>query len=196
MGLMAWSSGASHQLINVLNHACLSMSYTTINDIIKALADRSIEDARQIAARPHAIAYDNINFSGSIYAEQTPNSMSKVLSGSFSVIYEVDAKEEDVQVAPMMKNLLNSSPLTMSDLRASEKAMKSYLGQTAVNISKILFKNIDGFADYRGHRQFQNILHRQLPPGHKTRFYPLRASTIEEASIPGNLLVHDDIYLV
>lgn len=37
---------------------------------------------------------------------------------------------------------------------------------------------------------------RPLPPDHKTLFYPIRVSTIEEASIKGNILVHDDIYLV
>ncbi|KAH8990029.1 hypothetical protein EDB86DRAFT_3245022 [Lactarius hatsudake] len=35
-----------------------------------------------------------------------------------------------------------------------------------------------------------------LPVGHKTIFHPLCVSMIEEASVDGNLLVHDDIYLV
>lgn len=37
--------------------------------------------------------------------------------------------------------------------------------------------------------------HRPLPAGHKTKFYPLKVTTIEEASIKGNLLVHDNMYL-
>lgn len=34
-----------------------------------------------------------------------------------------------------------------------------------------------------------------LPKGHNTKFYPLRTSTIEEASVPGNIAVHEDTYI-
>ncbi len=37
---------------------------------------------------------------------------------------------------------------------------------------------------------------RPLPKGHKTIFHPLRATTIEEATVTGNLHVHDDVYKV
>jgi hypothetical protein len=37
---------------------------------------------------------------------------------------------------------------------------------------------------------------RPLLVDHKTVFHPLRSSTIEEASIDSNLLVHNDVYLV
>ena len=46
------------------------------------------------------------------------------------------------------------------------------------------------------HPSLQHIARRPLPKGYKTVFYPLRASTIEEASIEGNLLVHNDVYIV
>ncbi|KAF8267864.1 hypothetical protein EI94DRAFT_1700714 [Lactarius quietus] len=42
----------------------------------------------------------------------------------------------------------------------------------------------------------QHPQRQSLPVGHKTVFHPLRASTIEEASIDSNLLVHNNIYLV
>ena len=32
--------------------------------------------------------------------------------------------------------------------------------------------------------------------GHKTKFYPLRATTIEEVSVGSNLAVHNDVYTV
>lgn len=34
-----------------------------------------------------------------------------------------------------------------------------------------------------------------LPKGHKTKFYPLQTSTIEEASVAGNIQVHKDMYI-
>jgi hypothetical protein len=37
---------------------------------------------------------------------------------------------------------------------------------------------------------------RTLRPTNRNTFHPLQASTIEEASIDGNLLVHDNVYLV
>ena len=44
IGLMASSSGASCQLINVLNHSCLLMSFTTLNNILKTIANCAIEE--------------------------------------------------------------------------------------------------------------------------------------------------------
>jgi hypothetical protein len=52
---MAFSTGASRQLINVLNHSCPSMSFTTLSKIIKTISDRAIEEARWVASRPHAL---------------------------------------------------------------------------------------------------------------------------------------------
>ncbi|KAF8219473.1 hypothetical protein L208DRAFT_1550107 [Tricholoma matsutake] len=89
LGLMAWSTGASRQLINVLNQGCLSMSYTSIFSIIQALAKRALEDARVIAAGPHGLQYDNYNQSTSIHPEQGPNAPNKVQSGTVGVLFEV-----------------------------------------------------------------------------------------------------------
>lgn len=195
---MAWSTGASRQLINVLNKSCLSVSYNSISNIIKALADRSIADARRVAAGPHGLGYDNINMSSSIFVEQAPGSMSKVQSGTFGVIYELlNANEKDMELAPMILRLKESSPLKITDLRPSLESIKSYQFQTAVNVSKILFKYEESFTSaYKNHPELQNKPRHRIPKDHKTKFYPVRCSTIEEASIKGNILVHDDIYLV
>lgn len=119
---MACSSAASHQLINILNHLCLSMSFTTLNKILKIIADCAIEEACMIASRPHTLAYDNINLTGSIYAEQTPGGMSKAQSGTFVMIYEMpSAQTADMEVEPMMQKLIKAcaSPLMISHLRPS-----------------------------------------------------------------------------
>jgi len=34
-----------------------------------------------------------------------------------------------------------------------------------------------------------------MPNGHKTRYFPLCATTIEEATVQGNLAIHEDAYL-
>ena len=89
LGLMAWSMGASRQLLNVLYQAGLCSSFTSIGKVIESLANHSIDQAKLISSGPHALAYDNINLSSSIFVEQTPSSMSKVQSGTFAVIFEL-----------------------------------------------------------------------------------------------------------
>lgn len=194
---MARSTGASWQLMNVLNQSCWTPAYRSIVKIIAALASHAIEDARRVAAGPHSLAYDNINISSSIFVEQTPSAMSKVQSGMFGVIYKLfNASPEHMRLAPMMKRLKESKPLTMASLRPSIEARTSYHSQTMVNIAKILMKYAPGFDKYQTHPILQNQPRHQLPKDLKTKFFPTRASTIEEASIKGNLLVHEDIYVV
>ncbi|KAH9036997.1 hypothetical protein EDB85DRAFT_1888642 [Lactarius pseudohatsudake] len=65
-----------------------------------------------------------------------------------------------------------------------------------ITIVQILMKYVKGFETQQLDVALQHPKRRPLPDGHKTIFHPLRASTIEEASIDGNLLVHDDVYLV
>ncbi|KAF8906798.1 hypothetical protein CPB84DRAFT_1744923 [Gymnopilus junonius] len=160
LGLAAWASGASKEVMMVLHHSCLSMSYSSINSIVTSLADSAIEKAQKAASGPHALAYDNINILTSIFVEQKPGMPNKVQSGTFAV----------------------SLPMTLED--------------TVINICNILFKHVNGFEQLKDSPLFQHPPWRTIPIGHKTKFYPLRAMTIEEASVDGNLAIHNDIYTV
>lgn len=75
-------------------------------------------------------------------------------------------------------------------------AKQSYASQMAVTIVCILTKYVQGFETQAPNTLLHHIPHWPLPPRPKTIFYPLPATTMEEASIDGNLLVHDDVYLV
>jgi hypothetical protein len=196
-GLMAWvTTCGSQQLLNTLNGACLTMSFPSIKKIVDTLADHAIAAARKISLGPHALQYDNVNTSTSIYVEQTANTKSKVQSGTFSILYELpNASPEHMDIAPMMTRLQNSSPLRISDLRPTIEAAKAYKFQTRINIIRILTKHVKGFSTYENHPQLQHQPRRPLPNGVKTKFYPLRCATIGEATITGNLLVHDDVYI-
>ena len=197
LGLQAWACGTSRQMINVLHRTCLVVSYPSIASMVQALADRSIERAKAAVLQPHALAYDNINISSLIFVEQGPNTMSKVQSGTFAVVYELlNACVKDMDIKPMIKRLRCSSPLVFSDLWMTPHARQSYLSQTVVTIVRVLTKYVKGFEMQALDAMLQYTPHWPLPPGHKMTFHPLRASTIEEASIDGNLLVHDDVYLV
>ncbi|KAF8055297.1 hypothetical protein FPV67DRAFT_1436466 [Lyophyllum atratum] len=199
LGLVASATGTSREMINILHTACLSMSYNSISNIIDTLADSSIADARKTAAsEPTLMAYDNINITTSIFVEQAPGAMSKVQSGTFGVLYKLYKSPEfkDMLAAPMMIRFQNSSPLEMSDVRGPAVARQSYHTQTAINVAHALFRYVTGFAAYPSHPKLQHSPRRKLSNGHKTVFHPLRATTIEEASVQGNLLNHDDIMVV
>lgn len=194
---MAWSTGASKQMIDVLHLSCLSMPYTTIRQVIEAISLGCVREAARIARGPHGLGYDNINLSTSIFVEQGPRTPSKVQSGTFAVIYELyGAMREDMLAAPMHSRLLSSTPLTISELRPTRESFEKYFHQAKVTIAQVLFKYVDGLHHFSSHSQFQYAVRRAVPPRtHRTIFHPLRATTIEEASVEGNLLVHDDVYL-
>ncbi|KAG6835025.1 hypothetical protein H0H93_005508 [Arthromyces matolae] len=197
MGLVALSTGASRDLINIMHTSCLSISYTSISNMIRTLSARSIESARTLAAtEPIGISYDNVNVSTSIFVEQVPGALSKVQSGTFSVLYRLcNARREDMLAAPIIERFQNSKGLTIADLRGSSLARESYQTQSIINIAQVLFKYVNGFENYRDRREFLHPPRRKLPDGHKTEFHPLQASTIEEASIEGNIQNHEDIMI-
>ena len=197
LGIAAWMNGASKELMTILHHSCLSMSYASINSILGALADSALDKARQVASGPHALAYDNINISTSIFVEQVPGMPNKVQSGTFAVIYELlNANLGHMDIQPIVERLKSSSPLLLSDLRPGKDAMMSYSTQVTVNICKILFKYVNGLEEISTDSLFRHPSRRQMPSGCITKFHPLRVATIEEASTEGNLLVHDDVYTV
>ena len=116
---MAWSTGTFQQLINVLHQASLIVSYPSILEVVQTLASKSIENARKIVAGPHCYQYDNINISTSIFVEQVPGTMSKVQSGTFSIIYQLPTTVpvKSMKLALMMLRFQwDPKPLTMSDL--------------------------------------------------------------------------------
>jgi hypothetical protein len=145
-------NGASKELMTILHHSRLSLSYDSINSILNALADSSIDKARQVASGPHALAYDNINISTSIFVEQVPGMPNKVQSGTFAVIYELlRANPVHMDIQSMVERLKTSSPLLLSDLRPRENALISYSTQATINICHILFKYNNGFENIKTH---------------------------------------------
>ena len=185
-------------MIDVLHQSALSMSFVSISHIIDALAEHSLEEARKaVRIGPHALAYDNINLSTSIFVEQTANTPNKMQSGTFPVIYKLlNAKPEDMKLEPMISRLKNSAPLTISDLRPSKRSLESFISQSSINVARILFKYVKGFDYIKNDPSLQHPTRRALTKGYKTKYYCLRASTIEEASVQGDILVHDNIYCI
>ena len=128
IGLTAWGTGASRRMIDILHQSALTMSYTSVLKVLESLSEHSLQTARDYVNNfPHALAYDNINISTSIFVEQRENMPSKVQSGTFPVIYELlNANPEHMQLEPMIVRFKMSSPLNMSDVRPRKEALWSF----------------------------------------------------------------------
>ncbi len=82
----------------------------------------------------------------------------------------------------------------MSDLRLSKKSLKLFIAHSAINVTNTLLKHVKGFDYIKDDLLLQHPEQQALPKGHKMKYYCLRANTIEEASVQGNILVHDNVY--
>jgi hypothetical protein len=197
-GLFLWSTGSSRKTIDALFRCSLTISYDSIGKLLSQLSQRCITLAKQIASSPHMFCYDNINISSSIFVEQrgaaTP---AKVQSGTFGILYGLrNATLDDLKLQPIINRYRNCKGLSPSDLRLSLDQLKCLNHQFSVIILRILFKHCPLYSGYSSHPALQSISRRPLAVGGKTEQFPLRTTTIEESSIHGNLMVHDDAYLV
>lgn len=141
--------------------------------------------------------YDNINISSSIFVEQrgaaTP---AKVQSGTFGILYKLrNASLDDLKLQPILSRYRSFKGLSPLDLRLSLDQLVCLSHQFSVIILRVLFKHCSHYSDYASDPDLQPISRRPLAVDGKTEQFPLRTTTIKEASIQGNLTVHDDAYL-
>ena len=152
----------------------------------------------QVASRlPHSIGWDNTNISTSVFVEQREFAPPKVQSGTTSMTYSLrNATPDDMLLQPVFENRRRLDMITFNtDIRPGRSQMRAMLASFELDIVKILVDNQSGF-DYLKdnpllrHRQF-----RPPPPNHKTEEFVLRTTTIEEASIDGNIRVNENVYI-
>lgn len=142
--------------------------------------------------------YDNINISSSIFVEQrgaaTP---AKVQSGTFGILYGLQsATLNDLKIQPIVQQYRSCTGLSPPDVCLSRDQLTHLQHQFSVIILRVLFKHCDGYSKYISDAALQPLPRRPLPVGVKTKQFPLRTTTIDESSIVGNLMVHDDAYSV
>ena len=126
----------------------------------------------------------------------------KVQSGTFAMVYllasfysgPVDVMQ--VELEPIMQHLKHCKGLSLDNLSILDSQALAVQQDFSVLIVQILLQHCLCFDDsYRQHASLQFPSHRPMPNGHKTRYFPLRAMMIEEATVHGNLAVHEDVYL-
>ena len=148
----------------------------------------------------HVFCYDNVNLSTSIFVEQRGAgnfSPAKVTSGTFAVLYKVrNGNPENMKLAPIIERFKSVKGLTFNlDLQPTVIQFQFFLFQLKVVVTRILTKYVKGFESYSKDQVLQHKPRRPIPQGYITEQFPLRATTIEEATVRGNLLFHDDIYI-
>ena len=108
--------------------------------MLHQLAARSVEHAARIASGPHALCWDNINIKTSIFVEQRENAPAKVQSGTFAIIYEINADPMDIQLSPMLERAQRAVDLTFNaDIRPSSEQRQLFRNQLRVHVINILF---------------------------------------------------------
>ena len=153
-----------------------------------------------IGSGNHVFCYDNVNLSTSIFVEQRGTfSPAKVTSGTFAVLYKVrNGNPEHMRLAPIIERFKSVNGLKFNlDLQPTATQFESFLVQLKVIVTRILTKYVKGFdsEQYSKDQALQHKSRRPMPKGYITEQFPLRATMIEEATVRGNLLFHDNIYV-
>ena len=197
-GLFLWTTGCARQTIEALHRCGLSVSYTSVLHIIESLASHCIQLAIKVGAGIHVFCYDNVNISTSIFVEQRGSlGPEKVTSGTFGVIYKVrNGDPEHMKLAPILERLKTSKGLDFNrDVRPTRSQLESFQFQLKIVIVHVLTKYSEHFKSYTTHPALQHKPRRPMPKGYVTEQYPIRATTIDEATVRGSLLYHEDVYL-
>jgi len=176
----------------------LSVAYTSVLNAVSSLATQCVDLAVNVGSGIHVFCYDNVNISTSIVVEQRgASSPAKVTSGTFAILYKVrNGNPQHMKLAPIIERFKRVKGLTYNhDLELTVIQRTSFHFQLVTVVVRVLTKYVKGFESFSKDRALQHIPRRAIPKGYVTEQFPLRATTIEEATVRGNLLFHDDIYV-
>ncbi|KAJ7144018.1 hypothetical protein C8R44DRAFT_602380 [Mycena epipterygia] len=200
-GLFLWSTGCSRATIDALFRCGLSVCYDSVLNLIESLADHCMLECIKIILHPHSFNYDNLNLSTSIFVEQRGAAgPAKVQSGTFAIFYRLrNASLDHMLIGPIMKRFKafgKSKGLQFNlDIKPSLDHLRSCHEQLLIVVIHCLFKHNEGFEEVAKHASLKHTVRRAIPVGYTTDQVPSRATTIEEATVRGNLLFHDDVYI-
>ena len=190
----------SHQQlpINALHRCGLSVCYPSVLDNLGDLADHCIKLAVEVGSGIHVSCYDNVQISTSIFVEQRGSSRpGKSTSGTVGLLCKVRNGDPDhMRLAPILERFKLVKGLEFNrDIRPTHQQHKSFHIQLKVAVIRVLLEYCPSFQSYATDPALQNLPRRPMPPNYITEQFPLRATTIEKATVNGNLFYHDDVYI-
>ncbi|KAF8545684.1 hypothetical protein OG21DRAFT_1428847, partial [Imleria badia] len=196
--LFLWMNGASRQTLEALHKCGLCISFSSLTSLLHQLASQSLERASQVARGLHALCWDNINIKTSIFVEQRDSAPAKVQSGTFAILYEINADPDDMRLSSMLARAQRASDLTFEgDVRPTVQQWRSFGCQLRIHVINILLKSSKAFKEFQ-HSNDPRLTHPErwkMPAGSQTKQYSLRTLTIDESSISGNIAVVNDVYI-
>lgn len=197
-GIALYAYRVPRRVIDALNHIGFCCSYNTAIQAIEVLANAEVAKAKDLVLnRPFGIGYDNFNRSISVHAEQrgaefTPE---KTTAGTVQGAYAlVNADLKHMELEPIRQRLLKAPSLTIFDVFPSCEQIKNSRHQYQVHIFNVLADYTAGFDRLRASPSLKFTLRKPKVPGQKSEFYLLRASTIDEATVEGNIMVMEDFF--
>ncbi|KAJ7091714.1 hypothetical protein C8R43DRAFT_1092475 [Mycena crocata] len=197
-GLFLWSTGCARQTIDALFRCGLSICYDGVLNLIDSISHYCDDDSARTSEEIHAFDYDNMNLTTSIFVEQRGSAgPSKVTSGTFGILYKLrNAIPEHMLIAPIMKRFKAAPGLHFNrDIKPSQDQLMSFHDQLIIVTIRILTTHTSGFEYLAKSDLLQHKERRAIPVGYITHQSPTRATTIEQATVRGNLLYHDEVYL-
>ncbi|KAJ7211405.1 hypothetical protein GGX14DRAFT_362904 [Mycena pura] len=199
MTLFWWKNGASRESLEVLQNLGLSKCFDSAQTIIASVADYCIEDACIEARDPNGFManWDNVNISTSDFVEQRSGGPAKVQSGTYAILYRIrNPNPRAMAIGPLLSRAEIAPDLdfNLDVCPTLDQSINTYCNFRAYAV-RVLFRYNKGFNDYSTILTLQSIPRRRLPDDYMTHQLPVRLSTIEENSIPGNLAVHHDVFV-
>ncbi|PPQ69090.1 hypothetical protein CVT24_000134, partial [Panaeolus cyanescens] len=191
LGIFLWSNGCSRHTIDALHRCGISVSYSSVVKSIEDLANHSMLLAITAALTLcFAFCYDDITTRGA-------RGSTNVTSGIFGVVYKLrNATPGHMKLGPILERSRQAGGLDFNrDLRPTHEQLGSFQSQLKVLIVRVLTTYSASFSHYKAAPLLQHIPRRQMPSGHVTEFFPIRATTTEESTVRGDINYHDDVFL-
>jgi hypothetical protein len=211
LGIFYHSTSVPEKVIEMLAHAGLSISLTSIHSAVKSL---SLEASRKIKAAVRtlatAFAYDNfdINFKSSEPTVEHPSSFVSATSAtaiplfgvsnpealrSSQCYWEKDPKNPSPSAQPIKINLegLSAFHLQSSSRKAPGQKFSPLLANYAWHIRDILIQRGEHFGSLAPHLAQPAAVNRI--PLHQTTQIPCRSMNIKESMPDGNIEVMESL---
>ncbi|KAJ7659847.1 hypothetical protein B0H17DRAFT_954562 [Mycena rosella] len=201
MTLFWWKNGASRESLEVLQNLGLSKCFDSAQTMVDSVADYCIDAARVEAQTPNGFMgnWDNVNISTSDFVEQRSGGPAKVQSGTYAILYRLRNPNPRAMTLGSLLARAEATPnldFNNDVCPTLAQSIGTYCNFRAY-VVRVFFRYTKGFdTEYSKHPAFQPIPRRALPDDYVTKQFPVRLSTIEENSIPGNLAVHEDVFAI
>ncbi|KAJ7022234.1 hypothetical protein C8F04DRAFT_971719, partial [Mycena alexandri] len=198
IGLFLLGSGASKREIEVLAHAGLSISYSTITEHVKSLSQEGVEEIQELVKSTMCqIVWDNLNIAFRVAAERlkAKNHFDNGTTATVIPVFDQETGENakpgtlPFSMKPPRERTLPVLDWVAEDTLPSPQSAQELSASCMWQLKRLALEHIPGIsAKLRAEFEecpeiFQIMLH-------ITKQYPLPAMNLDESSLEGTLQVY------